>query len=366
MQLSRQARDIRGRKFGKLKVITAVDLGKDGSVIWLCRCECGNERKAIGCALKSGRIQACKNCTRLQRDGAWSARDEATLRKLYATHGLQELIQLLGRTGKAIKSRARVLGIHKAEGHGGKTHWTAERDAMLRRLYADNFAPAVARKMGITLSSVYNRAFNLGLEKSEAFRDMQSRLEGERLRTAGVAHRYPKGHVPKNKGLRRPGWAPGRMAATQFKKGIVPANVKPMWTFRFVDGYLMLKTGKQHKPPYTGWEYVHKLIWEQANGSLPDWRVARIWWKDGDHGNCSLSNLELVTSQEHMRRTTLWTVLPRPLAEVIQLAGALKRKIRNREEKLNGKKHDRRSAESPIRHTGSAAGHGEADGYRAS
>ena len=246
-------------------------------------------------------------------------------------------------------AQVRAHRLADAEGHGAKVVWTRQRDAILRRMFPDRFARDVAKALRVPVFSVYNRAFRLGLEKSEKFRAMQHRVEAERLKVFGAAHRFRKGIVPANKGLRRPGYAPGRMASTQFKKGQVSANTMPMWAFRWVDAYLMLKTGKQHAPPNTGWEYVHKLIWEQANGPLPDWREARLWWKDGDHANNSLGNLELVSAEEHMERTTVHN-LPPALKEVIMLTAALKRKIGNREgKKQNGEEHDGRSAQSPVR-----------------
>ena len=38
-------------------------------------------------------------------------------------------------------------------------------------------------------------------------------------RPRGRKYEFKPGNVPANKGLRRPGFAPGRMAKTQFKKG---------------------------------------------------------------------------------------------------------------------------------------------------
>jgi len=279
---------------------------------------------------------------------AWSDAEHGRLRELYPITDTRELAKVFGRTHKAVASRAKVLGIQKAEGHGAKVVWTKQRDAILRKRYPDEFAPAVAKALGLPVSSVYNRAFRLGVTKSEKFRVMQHRIESERLKASGIANRFQAGIVPHNKGMRRPGWHRGRMRETQFKKGHVSLNTMPMWSFRWVDDYMMLKTGKQHAPPQTGWEYVHKLIWEQANGPLPDWQEARIWWKDGDHANCSLSNLELVTAQEHMARTTIHN-LPQPLKQLIQLTGALKRKIRNRQKgKNDAEEHDGRSAQSSV------------------
>lgn len=196
-------------------------------------------------------------------------------------------------------------------------------------------------------------------DRSEKAVAARAKVMGLRKPTNGC---FPKGHVPANKGTRRPGWHAGRMRETQFRKGQQPHNTLPLWSFRWVncgsgngrgDGvaYMMLKTGKPGPKPYGGWEWVHKLVWEQAHGPIPAGH--RIWWKDGDHSNNSLSNLELVADRDHMARTTVHN-LPAPLPELIQLAGALKRKIRNREEKLNGQEHLAGSQGSSVRNAGVA------------
>lgn len=52
--------DIVGRKFGKLTVIEKTDERYvDGSVLYLCKCECGKEIKSTSSRLKSGHIKAC-------------------------------------------------------------------------------------------------------------------------------------------------------------------------------------------------------------------------------------------------------------------------------------------------------------------
>lgn len=221
--------------------------------------------------------------------------------------------------------------------------WTKRDDKLLRSIYPWLPTPEVARALNRSVCSVYGRVQLLRIEKSKPYLAEKKRKERERLRTSGIAHRYPKGHVPANKGLRRPGYAPGRMASTQFRKGQAPRNTMPLWSFRMCDGYLMLKTGKPGPKPTSGWEYVHKLIWEHWNGPLPDWRKARIWWKDGDHLNNSLSNLELVAGADHVARTTVHN-LPKELAQVIQLRGALNRRIR----RMQREKHDSGSSQPFI------------------
>ena len=69
-----------------------------------------------------------------------------------------------------------------------------------------------------------------------------------------------------------------------------------------------------------------------------------FWWKDRNHENCALENLELLTDKEHMRRTTVHN-LPAELKDTIMLAGRLKRRIRRRE---RDEEQTLRSAKSPI------------------
>jgi len=275
----------------------------------------------------------------------WSPEEEARLRELYPKFPTRQLLVHFDRTLKAIASRAKVLAVQKAE---QRKDWTAADKWMLRMFYPHISTPVLARRLRSTVPATYQQAKKLDLHKSQVYLDSADACRLRRGDNVGAAYRFPKGNVPANQGLRRPGYSlgRGRMQETQFKKGQVSINTMPLWSFRWVDGYLMLKTGAPTPKPTTGWEYVHKLIWEHVNGPLPDWRIARLWWKDGDHGNCALSNLELVTAQEHMRRTTVHN-FPSPLREVIQLKGALKRRI-GRMEKQNAEEHDGRFAQSPV------------------
>jgi len=290
----------------------------------------------------------------------WSTAEEDKLRKLYPTTKTEDLAALFGRSKKAVTSRAKVLRIQKAIGHGGKVKWTRPLERELRRLYPDTHTDELALRLNISVLALYQRAQKLRIRKSAAYLEQKRTDEARRLTTSGVAHRFQKGQIPLNKGLRRPGWHAGRMRETQFKKGQAPFNAMPLWSFRWYQGgsdsapgYLVLKTGKPGPKPLNGWEFVHKLIWEQANGVLSDWRDARLWWKDGDHANNSLSNLELLSAQEHMQRTTVHN-LPAPLPQLIQLAGALKRKINSREKKINGKEQLAGPARSSLRDARSA------------
>lgn len=144
--------------------------------------------------------------------------EDEIIRRLWSTHTAAQIAALIDRTALQVSARAKRLGCRK---RGGDWYWTAEQDAQLRALYADLPTHEVARQMGLSVRRVNSRAHLLGLRKSEARRKEQVAEAVLRARThpAAIKNHFRKGQVPHNKGQRRPGWAPGRMAETQFKKG---------------------------------------------------------------------------------------------------------------------------------------------------
>lgn len=55
-----KVKDITGQRFGRLVVIE--DNGERDSyrnVVWLCKCDCGNEKKVVSGSLKNGLTQSC-------------------------------------------------------------------------------------------------------------------------------------------------------------------------------------------------------------------------------------------------------------------------------------------------------------------
>lgn len=218
----------------------------------------------------------------------------------------------------------------------------------MRRFYPDTPTATLARRVRRSLHATYERAQKFGLRKSEAY------LAGPhacRLRrgNVGAAFWFKKGHVPANKGLRRPGWGPGRMKETQFKpgerRGIAARNWRPVGTILTdTDGYLRIKVREARREEATGfgnvrvWPLMQRHVWEQAHGPIPPGYA--VCFKDGDRTNCAPGNLELVTRRELMARNTVHN-LPKPLALTVQLLGALNRQIRRRS---HGEEQDRRSA----------------------
>jgi hypothetical protein len=84
------------------------------------------------------------------------------------------------------------------------------------------------------------------------------------------------------------------------------------------------------------WPLYNRHLWEQKHGPIPPRHL--VVFKDGDRGNCVIGNLDLLSMADNARRNGMWQSMPRELAEVIQLNGALKRKLRM----ANGKEQDNR------------------------
>jgi hypothetical protein len=226
----------------------------------------------------------------------------------------------------------------------GKRLWNPEDDDTLRALYPDMPTPAVARQLRRTVTATYARAKLLSISKSAAYLASPHACRLRRGDHVGARFRYPKGHVPANKGLRRPGWSAGRMRETQFKKGTVnghaAAHLMPIGSTRLVDGYVYVKVAAVQNVPYTvNWLPLHIIEWERVNGPLPEGHC--LWFKDGNRLNVDVANLELHTRAENMRRNSVHN-LPSALAQTVQLLGALHRQIRKRES--HAQKQNRRSA----------------------
>jgi hypothetical protein len=52
-------KDLTGKKFNNLLVIEKTEERKQNKVVWLCLCDCGNYTKVVGSALSADRIKSC-------------------------------------------------------------------------------------------------------------------------------------------------------------------------------------------------------------------------------------------------------------------------------------------------------------------
>lgn len=242
-----------------------------------------------------------------------------------------------------------------------KRFWKFEELALVRELYSDMPTQELADKLGRRLSTVYAAASNMGLHKSAAYLAGPEACRLRRGDEVGKAYRFVKGQIPANKGTRRPGWAPGRMASTQFRKGerrgAANENWKPIGTILADhEGYLRIKIREGIAGQASGfgntkiWPLLQRHVWEQHNGPIP--AAHAIVFKDRDRANCAIGNLECIPRGELMRRNSFRTNCPPELIQVIQLRGVLNRVIRRRERE----KQDDGSTQPSIRDARGAEG----------
>lgn len=227
----------------------------------------------------------------------WNDKMDNLLRRHYPKGDLRTLAERLGVTRAAVKSRASKLGIvRKVNMH---RPWTQRQLDYLQRHYADMTMAELKRRTGHAEKSIWQRAAAMGLRKSKDFLQEQGRRTAKHPNS--IATRFKKGREPFNKGKRdyefRSPDAIARCAKTQFKPGHRPANAKPVGYERITDdGYILIKVSMDSKMVLK-----HRWVWEQANGPIP--KGYNIMFRDGNRLNCELSNLELISREEHARRS---------------------------------------------------------------
>lgn len=215
--------------------------------------------------------------------------------------------------------------------------WTKREFAVIRRDYPHKATKLVAAAMKRPLSGVYRMAAQLGIKKSEAFLASSESGRLSKLSVSGAAFRYPKGHIPANAGLRRPGWHAGRMRETQFKKGRLASesrNYRPIGALRVcADGLLERKVTDDPKiVSARRWVGVHRLVWAEVNGPIPAGHA--VVFKPGcvttDIEKITIDAVELISRPELMRRNSYHTNYPPEIGQLIQLRGAVQRQINKR------------------------------------
>lgn len=105
----RKAKDLKGKKFGKLTVISRAGKERDGHIKYNCVCECGAVREVRGSALTSGNTKSC-GCTR---------------RKYNKTHGMSHL--RIYKTWSHMMERCYSEKYHNYANYGGRGITVCER-----------------------------------------------------------------------------------------------------------------------------------------------------------------------------------------------------------------------------------------------
>jgi hypothetical protein len=193
---------------------------------------------------------------------------------------------------------------------------------IIRERYPFEPTKKIADDLGLSESSVYNRAFAMGIKKDPVYLRSTQYPPGY---LGGKATQFQKGHAPVNKGQKMSTEVYQKVAHTMFKKGSKPMNTQPIGTIhqrRDTGGkmyqYIKLADCK--------WQLLNRYTWEMHNGPIPKGMV--VVYKDGNYLNNDINNLLMITKKENMARNTIQR-LPKELQQVMRLKCKLIKKINN-------------------------------------
>lgn len=180
----------------------------------------------------------------------------------------------------------------------------------------------MANHLGRDISSIYTKAYSLGLSKSLEY--LESENSGRMIKgnKRGGNTRFSKGHTPWNKGKKMSKEQYKKSAPTMFKKGHKPHNAR-------YDGYISIRKSRGSLYAWIRvspgkFELLHRIIWERHNGKIPE--GYNVIFKDGNQANLDINNLQLVSNADLMNANTIQRY-PEELRKLILANGKLKREI---------------------------------------
>jgi hypothetical protein len=191
---------------------------------------------------------------------------------------------------------------------------------IIRERYPFEPTKKIADDLGLSQSSVYNRAFAMGIKKDPVYLRSTQFPPGY---LGGKATQFQKGQAPPNKGQKMSKDLYEKVAHTMFKKGSKPMNTQPIGTIhqRKDTGGKMYQYIKLAD---SEWQLLNRYTWEMHNGPIPKGMV--VVYKDGNYLNNDINNLLMITKKENMARNTIQR-LPKELQQVMRLKCKLINKI---------------------------------------
>lgn len=191
----------------------------------------------------------------------------------------------------------------------GKKQWTSEEYWKYQTHYPPGFIEFVRENSwGVSskdMAEMVNEKFGLHFTPGG-----MKTFRGKHGIKSGLTGWYRKGRPPGNKGKKLEEYVNDperikeirrRILPTTFKKGHRPANEVPVGTITVnADGYKQIKVSMKGDQ-WERWKMLHRYVWEQHNGPIPEDMM--VSFKDGDHLNCDISNLMLITKAENSMLT---------------------------------------------------------------
>lgn len=210
-----------------------------------------------------------------------------------------------------------------------KTKWTDEQIELLVKHYPAMPMPELKVLLNASEHRIYNKAFSLKLKRSDEFMESNHACRLRRGDNVGAEHRFKKGLIPWNKGLK--GINLGGKE-TQFKKGGMPKNTLPIGSLRITrEGILERKISNESGSSNKRWRSVHELVWTEINGEIPKGHICvfKAGFKTTDPELITIDKIECISRAENMKRNS-YHRYGKEIASLIQLRGAINRQINKR------------------------------------
>ena len=225
--------------------------------------------------------------------------------------------------------------------YNGKKQWTSEEYWKFQKKYPqgmfefirDNSQGASSREMAEMVNERFGTEFTAtGMKQFRQRHGIKS----------GCTGWFQKEHAPGNKGKKLEEYVTdperladirARMEPTQFKKGERPINEMPIGSIVINSGGYKLRKKQMEGSLWERWEFLHRAVWIEHNGEIPEGMV--VSFRDGDKLNCDISNLMLITKGESAALTKLGYRFQDPELtdaglNVIRLKNAAKKRAREK------------------------------------
>ena len=218
---------------------------------------------------------------------------------------------------KEVSEKFRVAGMV------GRTTFTLKEDRYIKANYLTMPVKRIGENLKRSYTGIMCRLRQMGLEIPAAIRE-RNKQESQ----------IQAGSIPANKGLKQTEWmsrkAINKSKVSRFKAGQLPHNTKSDMAVTIRED----KRGVQYKHIRIAvgkWTPLHRYNWMQVNGPIPP--KMKLTFKDGDTMNCSVENILCMTPGELMKHNSYHNY-PKPVALMVQLRGALNRKINRKLKQL--------------------------------
>lgn len=254
---------------------------------------------------------------------SWRSIEENLLRELYPIEATADLhFYFPEKTIDAIKTKAIKMGLSKV-----KVFFKFRKEQIVKLIetYADTRSEDIAKEFGCDVNTIYKKANQLGLKKSDEFVAENARKNFTEDHAARRFN-FKKGHTPFTQGKKQTEYlspeALERTVATRFKPGQKGWNYKPLGYERInKDGYIEVKVEEPRK-----FTQKHRLIWEQHFGKIP--KGHNVQFRDGNRQNVDIENLYLISRSEQLRtENSLIVRYPKELQLAIYAKGALNKQL---------------------------------------